>query len=79
MAMSGGEMLLYGYGAVCVCMLLFNIVYIFVQKGSDRRLQKKCHRYTDAMLTQLDRLRDGEAMEPRYLRRLQKSWFASMT
>lgn len=70
--MSGGEMLLYGYGAVCVCMLLFNIVYIFVQKGSDRRLHKKSSRYASAMLAQFNGLRDGGAVEPRYIRRLQK-------
>lgn len=70
--MSGSEMLLFGYGAVCVCMLLFNIVYIFVQKGNDRRLEKRSLRHTKEIAAELDRLRDGGTVDPRYIRRLQK-------
>lgn len=39
--MSGSEMILYGYGIVCLCMLLFNIVYNAAQNSHDGRLEKK--------------------------------------
>ena len=70
--MTGGETLLYGYGAVCVCMLIFNIIYIFVQKGHNQRLDKRAQKYVKAVSSQLELIRDGGQVDPKFIRRLQK-------
>lgn len=41
----GSEVLLYGYGLVCLSMLVFNIVYNMILKGSDVRMEKKVRHY----------------------------------
>ena len=70
--MSGGEMLLYGYGAVCVCMLIFNVIYIFVQKGQGQRLDKRAQKYVRVVCAQLENVRDGGQVDPKFIRRLRK-------
>lgn len=68
--MSGGEMLLYGYGAVSICMLVFNILYLFFENRRDRRIEKKSQRFAEEIGAQIGRIRDGNELERRYIRRL---------
>ena len=59
----GSEFLLYGYGFVCLSMLLFNIVYNTLMKGSQRRLERRSGRMEAQVESQLRRLRAGEPLE----------------
>ncbi len=43
--MFGSEMLLYGYSAVCVGMLAFNILYYFSLHGRDRKMERVSKRF----------------------------------
>lgn len=65
--MGGSEVLLYAYAAVCICMLIFNIIYDLVQKGRDRRLMKKVERCSQEIQEQLDHIRNGEELDEGYL------------
>ena len=59
----GSELLLYGYGAVCLSMLVFNIVYNISQKRKDQRLERKSRRLETRVDRQIARLREGEPLE----------------
>ena len=37
----GAEFLLYGYGLVCVSMLVFNLLYSFYLRAGDRRVTRR--------------------------------------
>ena len=37
----GAEVLLYGYGIVCLSMLVFNVIYSLHLRADDRRTQKR--------------------------------------
>lgn len=68
----GSEVLLYGYGAVCVCMLVFNILYSLVMRRRDLRSEKRVRRMTVQTDIQLRRLREGSAVERGHIRRLRR-------
>ena len=68
----GSEFLLYGYGFVCLSMLLFNIVYNTLMKGSQRRLERRSGRMGAQVESQLRRLRAGEPLEKSHMARLQR-------
>jgi len=63
----GSEVLLYGYCAVCVSLLIFNIVYYLLLKGRDRRAERVNRRFLARIDRQLERLRRGEEVEDRHL------------
>lgn len=65
-------MLLYGYGSVCICMLIFNLLYLFAENRRDRRIEKESRRFEEEMGWQIERIRDGKEPEDRYIRRLRK-------
>lgn len=62
----GSEILLYGYGLVCLSMLVFNIIYNITLKGSDVRMEKRVQHYEAQALIQVQRVRRKEPMEKRY-------------
>lgn len=68
----GSEVLLYGYSAVCVSMLVFNIVYFFLLNGRDRRMERTERRFRSRVEYQLDRLRLGMEPEGRHLAYLRR-------
>ncbi len=68
----GSEVLLYGYGAVCISMLVFNIIYNILMKRKVWRLEKRSKRFADEMERQLERVRTGEEMSPGYMKHLQR-------
>lgn len=58
----GSEVLLYGYGMVCLAMLAFNIIYNISLKSRDRRLEHRSEMLARLVREQLDRLRDGQEL-----------------
>lgn len=68
----GSEMLLYGYGAVCLSMLVFNIVYNIVMKGSSRRLERRSGRLAERIEGQLFRISRGGSVEEKHIVWLQR-------
>ena len=71
--MGGSELLLYGYGMVCVSMLIFNTVYSLSLKRRDRRLEGRGRRLARRMDRQLARLRMGMGLDRRHLSYLRRS------
>lgn len=68
----GVELILYLYGAVCLCMIVFNVVCALLLRGSDSRLQRRAARFRQAAERQLARLAAGKPVEQRHLLRLQR-------
>ena len=48
------ETLIYAYLAVCVSMILFNIVCIFIFRKKDKNIKKRSIDFTDIIKAQLD-------------------------
>lgn len=63
----GSEVLLYGYGAVCICMLVFNIIYNLSLKGKDHRLAHRSEKLASGIETQLEHLRNGQEIPSGYI------------
>ena len=68
----GSEILLYGYGLVCLGMLVFNICYIAVTRRDEQRLERRSGRMVELVSAQIARIRAGEAVEHRHIRYLQR-------
>ena len=66
------EYMLYFYGAVCLSMIIFNLIYAFFLRRGQPRMEKRRQRLDSALDAQLKRLRQGLPVEERhyaYLRR----------
>ena len=57
----GAEILLYGYGLVCLSMLVFNVLYGLHLRSDDRRMDSKVETIRRRVTEQLDRLREGSS------------------
>ena len=57
----GAEILLYGYGLVCLSMLVFNVLYGLHLRSDDRRMDAKVETIRRRVTEQLDRLREGSS------------------
>lgn len=68
----GVEVMIYLYGAVCVSMIVFNLVYNLILRRSEPRLEKRCARLRARVEPQLARLRAGEEPGARHLIWLQR-------
>ena len=55
----GAEFLLYGYGLVCLSMLVFNLLYGLHLRSDDHRLAKRTRRLRRQVENQLERIRDA--------------------
>ncbi len=55
----GAEYLLYGYGIVCLSMLVFNIIYCIYLNSGQRRLERKVERISSMADSQFRLIRDG--------------------
>lgn len=66
------EYMLYFYGAVCVSMIIFNLVYSLILRRSEPRMKKRQRRLEAAMDLQLERLRQGLPVEARHCIYLQR-------
>lgn len=68
----GGEVLLYGYGAVCLSMMVFNIVNSVVLKKQEIRLERRSKILAFQVEAQLERIRGGGAVEEKHIRYLSR-------
>ena len=68
----GAEFLLYGYGLVCLSMILFNCLYSLYLRAGDARLERQARRLERAVSAQLQRLREGQEVELRHRRRMSR-------
>lgn len=63
---------LYVYGAVCLSMIVFNIIYGLLLRGSETRMEKRCQRMREIVEQQLKLIRQGYTVSDRHLERLQR-------
>lgn len=66
------EVLIYIYGAVCVCMIAFNIVYSIMLRGSEVRMERRSARIWQSVSRELERIRRIGSMSPEHLRYLER-------
>lgn len=57
------EILVYIYLAVCVSMIIFNIVYAYAQKHMDRRMDIKSEKTDEKIKEQLNNVKEGIAVD----------------
>lgn len=69
----GIEIVIFLYGAVCASMIVFNIVYNLLLKGSKLRLERRCRALEAHIQPQLERLRRGGEVDPRHFAYLRRS------
>lgn len=68
----GSEVLLYGYGCVCVSMLVFNIIYNITLKRKDSRLKHKSGCFAEKIEAQLCRIRENKDVDPGHITYLER-------
>lgn len=61
------ETMIYIYGAVCVSMIIFNIIYTLVLKVSEPRLKKRCEKLSALIHVQLDNITRDEMPGQKHL------------
>lgn len=54
------EFMIYIYGAVCASMIVFNIIYNLLLKGSESRMQNRCQKMRSKINAQISRLAAGK-------------------
>ena len=64
----GSEVLLYGYGAVCLSMLVFNIVNSIVMKKQEMRLERRSRVLAAQVEIQMELIRQGKEVEQKHMR-----------
>ena len=74
----GSEVLLYGYGAVCLSMLVFNIVNSMVMKKQEMRLERTCRILAGQVEIQLERIREGGSVDEKHIRYLSYKKFGGL-
>lgn len=67
------EIMIYVYIAICVSMMAFNIVYIFVLKHREKSLGKNSERFEKYICEQLERIENGEAVTDSHKKFLKRS------
>lgn len=56
----GSEVLIYGYGIVCLCMLAYNLCYSVHLRLGDRRQERRVRWMGGLVEAQLARIREGQ-------------------
>lgn len=69
----GAELLLYGYGLVCLSMLGFNLIYALLLRGGDRRMERRVSGMDRLVNAQLQRLQTGRPVEKSHLSRMDRT------
>ena len=59
----GSEVLLYGYGAVCLSMLVFNIVNSIDHEKQEMRLERRSRVLAAQVEIQMELIRQGKEVE----------------
>ena len=66
------EFMIYIYGAVCASMIVFNIIYNLLLKGSESRMQNRCQKMRSKINAQISRLAAGKNVEEAHLQELRR-------
>ena len=66
------EIVIYIYGAVCASMIVFNIIYNLLLKGSGSRMQNRCQKMRSKINAQISRLAAGKNVEEAHLQELRR-------
>lgn len=66
------EIVIYFYGIVCISMILFNVAYALLLKGSEPRMQRRQRKYRENAEIQLRHICRGEKIDEVYLHDLHK-------
>ena len=67
------EMMIYIYGAVCLSMIGFNILYNLSLKRYEPRMEKRSRKIKSLVEIQLNAIREGKSVDPKHLSYLQRS------
>lgn len=68
----GSEVLLYGYGFICLSMIVFNLVYGLVMRGSDARRTRRSRQFEESVNGQLYRISQGQPLDSRHIQLLRR-------
>lgn len=68
----GSEVLLYGYGIICLSMIAFNFIYGLVMRGNETRLERLGRQFEDAMNEQLRLVSRGEKLDDNHIEFLRR-------
>lgn len=63
----GSEVFLYGYGLVCISMLVYNMIYNLYSRGNNRRLEKHTTKLSRRVRKQFQYLMGNQEMESSHL------------
>lgn len=66
------ETMIYLYGAICVSMIGFNMVYTLLLRGSQPRLERRTRQFDRAISAQLARLGRGQGVDVGHVKRLRR-------
>lgn len=61
------EYMIYAYGAICISLIVFNIIYNLSLRRSESRMERRCRRIRAEMDEQLDRLSRGQPVDEKHL------------
>ena len=67
------EYMIYIYGAVCVCMMVFNIIYNMILKGSEPRMELRCQKIKTKIDRQFKLIKEQNKVEEEHLEYLRHS------
>ena len=70
----GAEILLYGYGIVCLSMLVFNVIYGLHLRSDDRRMDVKTGVIRRRVTEQLERLQENPSGAPQTAQASHLAW-----
>ena len=68
----GSEILLYGYGAICFGMILFNLAYNVVLSRNEKKLTRIRGSFTAEIKRQMERIRREEPVETRHKKKMER-------
>lgn len=66
------EIMIYIYGAVCLSMIVFNIVYSLILRRQEPRLKRRCKKMQKEIQPQLEAIRNGDPVEEKHIRCMQR-------
>ena len=68
----GSEVLLYLYGTVCVCMILYNTCYNVILRRGEKRLKRTSRRLENEIIGQIAQVQRGGGVSAEHLKTLRR-------
>ena len=68
----GSEILIYGYGLICLSMLVFNLIYNAYLISDAKRSQRRTNRVAVLVAPMIENVRDGFAVPGEHVKRLEQ-------